>query len=370
MEFKDVVSDWQKQFPILSPYTPPTLYAKAEIMLIGIKLYKVKPKSYKVLLEIHPLWVKEDKIRGFLLRAELLDEEGLDILLKYGLHDPELFDSVDLEAFECAHQQFGDVLQENIKLSDLFRFINSVHSRGDAHQPRFWSDIFELKLALASYFGDEEIVKEIKREIEKELRYHDRKRVGIHSYRSLEEWKDDLYRRMEDKEAFMMQVNMNLNIPIVAKLKEIHISNDIENYNDLKPHLTFLQRLKQFLGYFKSNTTQTNLPLSASDLRSSSYIPHHTTAVLVWGVCWLIIVLSFITLEGCYFIYYIASSLILASLLYWMFWVYRAGFKRQALRKSVQYIVVYILALLLLIFAKDEIAKFQIPLQNFLGFHH
>lgn len=56
MEFKNIVNDWQKQYPILSPYTPSTLYAKADIILIGLRLDKVMSDTYRLILEILPLW--------------------------------------------------------------------------------------------------------------------------------------------------------------------------------------------------------------------------------------------------------------------------------------------------------------------------
>lgn len=45
---KNIVNDWQKQFPILSPYTPSTLYAKAGIILIGLRLDKVMSDTLSV----------------------------------------------------------------------------------------------------------------------------------------------------------------------------------------------------------------------------------------------------------------------------------------------------------------------------------
>ena len=38
MEFKDIVKEWQEEFPILSKYTPSTLFAQAGIVLIGLRL--------------------------------------------------------------------------------------------------------------------------------------------------------------------------------------------------------------------------------------------------------------------------------------------------------------------------------------------
>ena len=61
MEFKNIVNDWKKQFPILSQYTPSTLYAKADIILIGLRLDKVMSDTYRLILEILPLKKKKKR---------------------------------------------------------------------------------------------------------------------------------------------------------------------------------------------------------------------------------------------------------------------------------------------------------------------
>ena len=59
MKFENIVSDWQKQFPILSQYTSSTLYAKADIILIGLRLDKIMSNTYRLILEILPLWIHD-----------------------------------------------------------------------------------------------------------------------------------------------------------------------------------------------------------------------------------------------------------------------------------------------------------------------
>ena len=70
MEFKNIVNDWKKQFPILSQYTPSTLYAKADIILIGLRLDKVMSDTYRLILEILPLWVQEKRKIKLMLRTK------------------------------------------------------------------------------------------------------------------------------------------------------------------------------------------------------------------------------------------------------------------------------------------------------------
>lgn len=288
------MNDWQAQFPILSPYTPTTLFAKADIVLIGLRLDKVMSDRwydkvtcdrYRVILQILPLWVEKDKIHIPLDEEELWDDTGLQILLEYKLYDPLLTDFVDgqkkwgvedadgskfkrekarrlaiLEkAFECAHQRFGAVLKEDVRLSDVLRLIDSVSVLGISGMRK----VLELKLALAYYFANKDLIGQVKREIEeveKEVSHAGR---NVSGNPSMEEWKTDLYRRMEDRQAFMQQVDRNLALRKISRLKSIHISDDVDlsqisrkadtgyvpDYVELRQAL--LRRIKHFFGLDK-----------------------------------------------------------------------------------------------------------------------
>lgn len=52
---KEITDDWQRRFPILSPYTLSTLYMKADIVLWGLRMDKVLSGEYRVLFECLPL---------------------------------------------------------------------------------------------------------------------------------------------------------------------------------------------------------------------------------------------------------------------------------------------------------------------------
>lgn len=273
MEFKDIVSDWQRQFPVLSSYTPPTLVAKAGCVLIGLRLDKDRfgAAEYSVYLEILPLWVPEKEVINAIFMLGLLNKKGMQFSIANTWHDSKLSDYVhrqrmrgitDIDhnkmkqerqyrlsivdrAFECAHQQFGTVLQENVNLSDLFRLINSAPIRGAKHNPLYWSRIFELELALACYFKRTDLVNGVKADVDKETRHWDKKWFNDLFHKSVDEWKKELYERMNDKEAFMQQVELNLNSKRIFKLKPINIVDDVRNYNDIKPHTPIFERLKR-----------------------------------------------------------------------------------------------------------------------------
>lgn len=223
MKFENIVNDWQKQFPILSRYTSSSLYAKADIILIGLRLDKVMSDTYRLILEILPLWVQEKReISIPVFFVELFNKDGGQFFIKYQLHN-YLFE----KATECANQQFGLILRENIRANDIFRLIDSFSSTLiPKHNPIKWHRLFELKLALAFYSGQTNLINTIKAEIENETKYWNEKEFNNIFMKSIDEWKNDLYQKMENREMFMKQVHLNLDDKKISKLKRVHILLD------------------------------------------------------------------------------------------------------------------------------------------------
>ncbi len=267
MEFKDIVTEWQEQFPILSKYTPTTLFAQAGIILMGLRLVR-DYYDYRVFLEILPLWVPKDKIIIPIFEEETRDKKGFQVFIDNKFHDPLLTDYVEAQqmrgaeidskkfelqrairrriidqAMECVHEQFDELLQENVALSSICRLIKEQTSFRyfQRNNPLCWYRLLELILALAYYFNREDLIKEVKHQIEKESSRWKEKRFYELFRTSKEEWKNDLYRRMEDREAFMKQVEMNLQLKKISRLKQIHIHDDIE------PRKTLFQKFSQLL---------------------------------------------------------------------------------------------------------------------------
>ena len=260
MEFKEIVKEWHEQFPILSKYTPATLMARTDIFLIGLRLDRRWSDMYDVVLEILPLWVPKEKIKIFMLRENAHNKKGIEFSLESKLHDPLLPDYVEAQkkrgaeidpkkfelqratrrriieqAMESVHEQFDHIFQENIDLSVIFDLIKTATDRIDKnhHNPNDWYYIFELKLALAYHFNNEMLIQQVKLEIEKEYRHWVNKQYDDEYKEFIKKWKNDLYRRMEDRDAFMKQVEMNLSLKKISKLKQIHIHDDVEPRNTL-----------------------------------------------------------------------------------------------------------------------------------------
>ena len=66
----------------------------------------------------------------------------------------------------------------------------------------------------------------IKAEIENETKYWNEKEFNRIFMKSIEEWKIDLYQKMENRETFIKQVQLNMDDKKISKLKRIHILLD------------------------------------------------------------------------------------------------------------------------------------------------
>ncbi|MGL4293577.1 MAG: hypothetical protein ACRCSQ_08380, partial [Bacteroidales bacterium] len=164
MDKYNVVKEWKEQFPILSRYTPSTLYMKVDVILIGLRIEGVNLGSYRVILEGIPLWGNDNlKKKIPILYVELVSEKRRQIFIGYKRHN-YLFP----RALECVKKQFGNVLKENILLSDLYDVLNSSYIPKDSNYHLFeLTKYFEFKLALALYLNDTDLMNKTKKEIEK-----------------------------------------------------------------------------------------------------------------------------------------------------------------------------------------------------------
>ena len=130
-------------------------------------------------------------------------------------------------AVECVNQQFGLILRENIRANDIFRLVDSFSSTLiTKHNPINWHRLFELKLALAFYSGEADLIDTVKAEIENETKYWNEKEFNHMFMKSIEEWKSDLYQKMENRETIMKQVQLNMDDKKISRLKRIHIIFD------------------------------------------------------------------------------------------------------------------------------------------------
>lgn len=78
---KEIIDDWQERFPVLSSYTPSTLYMKADLVLWGLRIEQIFSKQYRIIFECLPLWENSIQQRNIpVFYTELKGEDGTQFL--------------------------------------------------------------------------------------------------------------------------------------------------------------------------------------------------------------------------------------------------------------------------------------------------
>lgn len=216
---KEITDDWQRRFPILSPYTPSTLYMKADIVLWGLRMDKVLSGEYRVLFECLPLWEDSTQKRNFpVFYTELWDKNGTQFFIDYASHD-RLFQS----ASNLAEKQFGLFFKPKVAVGEVWKWLDQLSASFiPKHNPIHQYRIFEFKLALALFLADRNLMDKAKKEIDTEIKHWEVLHFQRLFSKSPAEWRAELYARFEDRDSFIRLVEANMKDKRIIRLKEAH----------------------------------------------------------------------------------------------------------------------------------------------------
>lgn len=232
-DIEQIIRDWRDEFPLLNSYTRSSLFMRADMVLIGLRIDKsdIFPESYGIrnsyglILEILPLW-KEDK-----------NERVIPVFFGY-VHDKRWFStSVYLDWHERKFERtkndiqdsFGLILKDEIRVSDLYNIIYKHLYRYGRIPCVFymWLKVYELQLAIALYFDNSELMKETKAYIENEIRHWGRAFFEERVKMPVQQWLDELYAKFSDRERFMEIIQQNCARKKVSKLNQAHFICDL-----------------------------------------------------------------------------------------------------------------------------------------------
>lgn len=218
---KEIIDDWKERFPILSPYTPSTLYMKADIVLWGLRIDKIFSKQYRIIFECLPLWEDTVQKRNIpVFHTELLGGNGTQFFIDYASHD-RLFQC----ASEFAEKQFGLFLKPKVEVSDVWQWLDQLFSSLiPKHNPINLYRILEFKLALALFLDDINLMDNTKEEIDKEIRHWDVLHFQKLFSKTPYEWRAELYAKFEVRDSFIRLVDSNMNDKRIIGLKDAHFS--------------------------------------------------------------------------------------------------------------------------------------------------
>ena len=176
------------------------------------------PTMYVIEFCHTPLWVTEKEARkmSFVCRYDMLkNSENEQINIADTRHYTLFKDSV-----RYTKALFGKVLQPEIKVSDFFNFLNA-RLIDTPNSGNHWPETCELKLGIAVYLKDESLINAVKTEIDMMLASLDETkfRSRPHYGRTKRTWKNNLYKFMLDREAFMTAVEQQASDPKIKALK-------------------------------------------------------------------------------------------------------------------------------------------------------
>ena len=236
---KEIIDDWQERFPVLSSYTPSTLYMKADLVLWGLRIEQIFSKQYRIIFECLPLWENSIQQRNIpVFYTELKGEDGTQFFIDYSSHN-RLFQS----ASDFAEKQFGLFLRPEVVASDVWKWLDQLSSSFiPKHNPIKLYRIFEFKLALALFLDDMKLMDRAKNEIDTEIRHWHVWHFQKIFSKSPDEWRAELYAKFEDRDSFIRLVDANMNDERIVGLKEAHFC--ISGI----PKKSFFE---QFIGIFK-----------------------------------------------------------------------------------------------------------------------
>lgn len=247
--FEEIFSEWHKEFPFLTKYSPSTIYQKVGPFLLGLRIDKPWEEEYRLFLEIMPLWLTERKMFGSVFFSdELYNKKGLQDIIDYRHHDYYF-----KEVLEDANRQYGLVLAPEIPLNDLIKYIEEGSRRRSCESTRrlFGSHkargimVFELELAIAVYLNKKEMFDDIWKDINDESLKWDAEYFKSYLEFSIDEWKESMHSKFDNRDKFMETVEWNYQRPRVARLSTAQITR-VDEYTKYVPKLSWCEKLRSF----------------------------------------------------------------------------------------------------------------------------
>ena len=223
MVSREIFNDWKGAFPFLTEFSKSTLYLRVGIVMLGLRLESSQYESddYQVYLECRSLWDDSDGYNRFDIFNYRLEGK---IGNTFYLSSKKEHDFYFSRAEQRAREQFGDVLQEKIRLSSIMNLFTSPDK--DIDNPNFWKPVYEFVFALSTYLDDINLRERLMREIEWKSKRWKYKWVRTEFDMEFEEWMNGMYERVGNREKLMAQVEKNLESWRVRNLNEAQLIID------------------------------------------------------------------------------------------------------------------------------------------------
>lgn len=214
---KKIKEDWIDAFPHLSAFAQNKFYKTVGCFVIGIEAVNIPNiEGYKPHLVLYSLWdedLKKSLETPYVYQC-IVNNKGLQFSTPYIKHR-DLFN----EAVECFKKQIPFSLNDNVTLKSIFelssnRFNDILIKSNSAQQAK----IFELKFYAALYTGNQAQIENVLSEIQRESKSWNMRMFDTW-YGKFESWFQKLQEKVNNREEFLKQININKQEKKISQLK-------------------------------------------------------------------------------------------------------------------------------------------------------
>ena len=217
------LTDWKKAFPILSRYASNKLLMKQDVAIMGLYLQKVTMMKvyYRPQLVAFPLWDNTiEKCMWPIFMQDFHDNRNLTLDISIEQHQVFFHDAV-----KYVESQSWNLLKENVKVSDLFDFLD-YHRNTNVLLLNMFSmqaDFLKYRLITALYLQDKGLIQKACEHAEKEMSLWKNYSNFEETMGKLDTWRSEFYQLIDQREEIMERIRINSMDKRIAKLKESHL---------------------------------------------------------------------------------------------------------------------------------------------------
>ncbi len=212
-----VYNDWLKEFPVLTKYSINKFYKILGPLIIGIELIKLPhSEEYRPHFVGYPLWKNDLKscLEFPIILIEFYNKKGFQIDIPYENHKSN---------FEEACTSISNLkiipIDGNITLKNLQKLLeyyikNSAY--GASPKSYLYARFLESYLQINLYVNSNNYFNEMLKQINNtDWNYDNFKHFGV----DVNEWVNKMNTKIENRESFLNQINLNKQDKKIAKLQ-------------------------------------------------------------------------------------------------------------------------------------------------------
>lgn len=221
-EKKEIYKLWGEAFPRLTAFSPTAFYMTLDIAVIGIRLIPlIGGEEYRPHFMCYPLWRENNKMNmnESIFMQQMYDAKKMQLDVSYMANPDAIKKAIDLTG-----KQIGTCVQEQVSVKDIFGILKWYFSYTLVQSsPILQSGLLEYEFMIALYLNDPSFIDKVKTEITKISDSWDPKYFEWR-YGKVEDWRQRLFDRKENRDAFLQQVQKNINDGKIAKLSRAHMT--------------------------------------------------------------------------------------------------------------------------------------------------